>query len=235
MIRMFIDLIKVLFVTMFVVAGHVLWWAAFAITSVTRWLFRLAWNRPKAQIAATNGIEYEHCVAAYLRGKGYTGVQVTQASGDYGVDVLAHKWHIKYAVQCKFYALPVGVDAVQEAVAGKAHYGCNGAMVVTNSTFTKAAETLARENGVLLIPGVSETGDKPVGVFAAWAIALCVLFLSGGVAVAFTEGGVVDGLSVLALVTAPLWLGPVVRCVAWKISDKYHSRVLEKFTHSDRE
>ena len=97
------------------------------------------------------GIEYEKRVADYLRLKGYWGVKVTQASGDYGVDITAHKHRKKYAIQCKYYSQPVGVSAVQEVVAGKSHYGCNAAMVVTNSTFTVAAERLAKENGVTLM------------------------------------------------------------------------------------
>lgn len=100
------------------------------------------------------GIEYESRVADYLKSKGYWGVKVTQASGDYGIDVTAHKNGKKYAVQCKYYSQPVGIAAVQEAVAGKAHYGCTEAMVVTNNTFTPAAETLAKENGVILLAGV---------------------------------------------------------------------------------
>lgn len=100
------------------------------------------------------GVEYEYRVAEYLRSKGYWGVKVTQASGDYGVDITAHKHGKKFAIQCKYYSQPVGLSAVQEAVAGKNHYGCNAAMVVTNNTFTAAAERLAKENGVKLLPNV---------------------------------------------------------------------------------
>ena len=107
-----------------------------------------------------DGHEYEHRVAAYLRGHGYTGVTVTQASGDFGADVIAHKGGRKYAVQCKYYSSPVGVAAVQEVTAAKAHYRCNAAMVVTNNTFTAAAKRLAQENSVLLLEGVS--GEAPV-------------------------------------------------------------------------
>lgn len=123
------------------------------------------------------GYDYEYIVADYLRAKGYTGVKVTQASGDYGIDVLASKGGTKYAVQCKYYSNPVGIKAVQEAVAGKAHYGCNGAMVVTNNTFTEAAHTLAKDNGVLLIGNVTgapiQTGEK----LKKLGKALLILFL----------------------------------------------------------
>lgn len=106
------------------------------------------------------GHEYEHLVAEHLKSKGYTGVKVTKASGDYGVDVIAHKHGSKYAVQCKYYTAPVGVAAVQEAVAGKAMYGCDEAMVVTNSTFTKAAEELAKANNVTLLDGLEVVENK---------------------------------------------------------------------------
>jgi restriction system protein len=42
----------------------------------------------------------------------------------------------------------VGIAAVQEVVAAKAHYGANRAMVVTNAHFTQAAVTLANSNDV---------------------------------------------------------------------------------------
>lgn len=104
------------------------------------------------------GHDYERVVAAYLRNKGYNRVEVTKGSGDYGVDVIAHKGKKKYAVQCKYYTSPVSLGAVQEVIAGKAMYNCNAAMVVTNSTFTEAAEKLAKQNGVKLVSGVKSSG-----------------------------------------------------------------------------
>lgn len=106
------------------------------------------------------GHDYERVVAAYLKNKGYNRVEVTKGSGDYGVDVIAHKGKKKYAVQCKYYTSPVSLGAVQEVIAGKAMYNCNAAMVVTNSTFTEAAEKLAKQNGVKLISGVKSSGHS---------------------------------------------------------------------------
>lgn len=132
------------------------------------------------------GHDYEHLVAAYLKNKGYTGVKVTKGSGDYGVDVIAHKGKKRYAVQCKYYTSPVSLGAVQEAVAGKAMYGCNAAMVVTNNTFTKAAKELAEQNDVLLIPCVTSPGASAKDVRKiVKAIAFVVLIL-------FTIGGIMD-------------------------------------------
>lgn len=100
-----------------------------------------------------DGKKYENVVASYLRRKGFFAVKVTGESGDYGVDVLARKSIHKYAVQCKYYSKPVGVNAVQQVVGGMAYYGCDRAMVVTNSTFTRQAQSLASKNDVILISG----------------------------------------------------------------------------------
>ncbi len=101
------------------------------------------------------GYDYEHAVAEYLKQHGFHDVEVTKASGDYGVDIIAEKDFLKYAIQCKYYSNPVGIAAVQEVAAGRSMYGCTVAMVVTNSTFTPAAENLAKANGVVLMSGIS--------------------------------------------------------------------------------
>ncbi len=100
-----------------------------------------------------DGKRYEKVVASYLKRKGFFAVKVTGESGDYGVDVLARKSIHKYAVQCKYYSKPVGVNAVQQVVGGMAYYGCDRAMVVTNSTFTRQAQSLASKNNVILVSG----------------------------------------------------------------------------------
>ena len=121
------------------------------------------------------GLEYEKLVAKYLRHNGYNRVSVKKGSGDYGVDVVAYKGQHKYAIQCKYYSSPVGLSAVQEAVAGKAFYNCDRAMVVTNNTFTEAAFNLAQSNGVVLLEGVTSTGANPV-LYAVLALLIPCLF-----------------------------------------------------------
>lgn len=131
-------------------------WAILAGLFTFLWeLVKLPFTLARSSKPPVDGHDYEYRVAEYLRRRGYHGVSVTQASGDYGADVIARKGTKKYAVQCKYYSAPVGVAAVQEVTAAKAHYGCNAAMVVTNSTFTAAAEKLAADNGVTLLPGVT--------------------------------------------------------------------------------
>lgn len=97
-----------------------------------------------------NPYEYEHYCASLLSKAGWE-TNVTQSSGDQGVDVIAVKEGIKIAVQCKLYGLPVGNKAVQEVFAAKQHIGANYAAVVTNSSFTQSAKELANTTGVMLL------------------------------------------------------------------------------------
>lgn len=96
------------------------------------------------------GHDFEYAIADLLRHNGYRDVQVTQGSGDYGIDILARRKNVKYAIQCKRYKKPVGVKAVQEAGLGMDFYHCAAAAVITNNTFTKQAQTLAQNTGVRL-------------------------------------------------------------------------------------
>lgn len=101
-------------------------------------------------IDTMEGHDFEYWCANLLRKSGFSNVRVTQGSGDQGVDVLAERDGMKYAVQCKRYNQPVGNKAVQEVFAGKAMYGCNVAVVITNNYFTDSAKSLARKTNVQL-------------------------------------------------------------------------------------
>lgn len=96
-----------------------------------------------------NGIEFEHFIANLLNRSGYQA-KVTQASNDYGVDIIATKKRVKYVIQCKFYSTTVGTPSVQEVVAGRAYYDAEVAIVATNNYFTKNAIALADANDVIL-------------------------------------------------------------------------------------
>jgi len=96
------------------------------------------------------GEEFEEFCADILRGNGYTNVEVTKASGDHGIDVLASKDGLRYAIQCKRYSKPVGNKAVQEAYSGKAIYKADVAVVMSNMDFTSQAIDDARKLGVEL-------------------------------------------------------------------------------------
>ena len=97
--------------------------------------------------------EYEEYVAEEMRQDGFTDVDTTPKSGDYGADVLARDGDRLVCVQCKHYAPghPVGVKAVQEIYSAKDYYGCDDAYIYTTSDYTKAAVEMANQLGVVLV------------------------------------------------------------------------------------
>ena len=96
------------------------------------------------------GHDFEYYCAALLEKNGFSEVEVTKGSGDQGVDILAVKDGIKYAIQCKNYATKLGNTPIQEVNAGKTYYHCHVGVVMTNSTFTPAAIELAEATSVQL-------------------------------------------------------------------------------------
>ena len=97
-----------------------------------------------------DGHEFEYCCADLLSKNGFINIEVTKGSGDQGVDILAEKDDIKYAIQCKCYSTDLGNKPVQEAFAGKSIYNCQVAAVLTNRLFTQGAIDAAKATGVLL-------------------------------------------------------------------------------------
>ncbi len=97
-----------------------------------------------------DGFDFENLSKDLLEKNGFEKVTVTQASGDYGADVIAFRDGVKYAIQCKKYSSKVGVKAVQEILAAKTMYKCHVGVVLTNNYFTPSAEKLAESNGILL-------------------------------------------------------------------------------------
>lgn len=86
-----------------------------------------------SQVDSMDGHTFEHYVSRLLVNEGYSKVEVTQGSSDYGVDILATKKDVRYAIQVKRQKAPVSRSAVSDAVAGMKYYSCNAAMVVTNN------------------------------------------------------------------------------------------------------
>ena len=102
------------------------------------------------QIDNLSGLDFENVAADILFHNGYRRIEVTKGSGDYGIDIIAYRNNVKYGIQCKRYSSKVSNKAVQEASSGSEFYHCQGAMVLTNNYFTKAAITTADEIGVRL-------------------------------------------------------------------------------------
>lgn len=96
------------------------------------------------------GHAFEYWCADRLKNAGFSNVRVTPGSNDMGVDILAEKDFIKYAIQCKCYSADLGNTPVQEVTAGKSFYNCHVGVVMTNRHFTKNAKDLALATGTLL-------------------------------------------------------------------------------------
>ena len=127
------------------------------VHSICRWLLQKMKMTPNdadrtiEQIDKMSGREFEEYVAAVLEGCGFEIEEITVASGDYGADIIAFTDENRFAIQCKRYGRPVGVKAVQEVISAMKHYDCEKAIVITNSTFTNQAYTLAESNEVVTL------------------------------------------------------------------------------------
>lgn len=117
-------------------------------------IFLLRRRRPKSRnYDEMEGHEFEYFCADLLEKRGFEEVEVTKGSGDYGVDILAEKDGVTYAIQCKRYDGPVGVKAVQEAYAGRDYYDRMVGAVLTNQYFTTPAVEAAKKLKILLWDG----------------------------------------------------------------------------------
>lgn len=102
------------------------------------------------QIDSMEGHQFEYWCADLLRKIGFIDVEVTQGSGDQGVDIIAKKDGIKYAIQCKCYSSDLGNKPVQEVNTGKTIYHCQIGAVITNRHFTQGGQEAAEATSVLL-------------------------------------------------------------------------------------
>lgn len=111
---------------------------------------RIRRNRRDDEIDDMDGHEFEYFCAELLEKRGFTDVEVTRGSGDFGVDILAEKDGVTYAVQCKRYQGSVGVDAILQTYAGRDYYDRMVGAVMTNQYFTTPAMKAAEKLRILL-------------------------------------------------------------------------------------
>lgn len=95
------------------------------------------------------GKQFEEYLSELFSMMGYSS-RVTQQAGDYGADIVLTKDNRRIVVQAKRYKKNVGIKAVQEIYGAINHYKAHEGWVVTNSRYTKAAESLAKSNSVKL-------------------------------------------------------------------------------------
>lgn len=100
-----------------------------------------------------NPTEFEYFSAYLFYRSGFSPVMITPISDDYGIDVITTFRHKNYGIQCKFYKSNklVGIQAIQEVVAGNKGYGLDRSIVITTTTFTVAAKRLAKATDTVLI------------------------------------------------------------------------------------
>jgi len=139
-----------------IVTGIIVLIAVLLAAALIGWLFRkFLWSRRRKSdiFEDMEGHEIEYFCADLLEQRGFTEVEVTRGSGDYGIDILAEKEGVTYAIQCKCYAAAVGVKAIQEAYAGRDYYDRMVGAVMTNQYFTAPAVEAARKLKILLWDG----------------------------------------------------------------------------------
>ncbi|APX24514.1 MAG: restriction endonuclease [Rhodobacteraceae bacterium] len=116
--------------------------------------------------------EFEHWCAEQLRRFGWEA-DVTKRGYDQGIDIVARRGALVVGLQVKRYNSPVGNKAIQEAVAGRSHYGLAAAGVLATAGFTPSARRLAASTQtVLLSPYDLPHMDRAFGletVPEAWA------------------------------------------------------------------
>jgi HJR/Mrr/RecB family endonuclease len=104
-------------------------------------------------LSALTGVDFEIHVAKLLLEAGFESVVGTPATGDQGADLIAKRNGKTIAIQTKGYTGTVGNGAVQEIVGALRFYNADEGWVVTNSTFTASARSLAQANNIRLIDG----------------------------------------------------------------------------------
>lgn len=124
-------------------------WVALVVTSGTKRRERLKYSGIK-EIDRMDGRQFEEYLGELFQFQGYE-VQITQASHDYGADIILRKDGVKSVVQAKRYSTNVGLEAVQQAYSAINYYEATEAWAVTNFYFTDPAKNLAQANQVRLI------------------------------------------------------------------------------------
>ena len=96
---------------------------------------------------------YEFYAAKYLNDLGYT-TDVTNAVGDWGVDIFALKYGIKYAVQVKMYGVSktkISRKDIMELYGAMEYFDCQAAIVIYNGMINNDSWIVANKLGIKMI------------------------------------------------------------------------------------
>jgi restriction system protein len=97
-----------------------------------------------------NPIQFELETASLFRKLGYEA-QVTKASGDGGVDVMATYLHRRYVIQCKRYRHPITPNLIREFATVIRNFDADHGIFVATSTFSEGCRQEAQLHGIRLI------------------------------------------------------------------------------------
>ena len=111
---------------------------------------KIKYHHGSKTVDIMTGVEFEHYVAKLLVKQGYKNISLTERY-DYGVDIIAEKDGIRWGIQVKRHTGLVKAIAVRQVVTALRKYGCDRAMVVSNSRFSRVAIELARTNDCTLV------------------------------------------------------------------------------------
>jgi Holliday junction resolvasome RuvABC ATP-dependent DNA helicase subunit len=96
-----------------------------------------------------DALEFEEFVANLFREMGYA-VEMTQQSGDHGIDLLMRKGDQLIAVQCKHWDAPIGEPVIRDFLGSLTGVKANCGYVVASSTFTSKAFSFAQDKPIKL-------------------------------------------------------------------------------------
>ena len=75
--------------------------AAIVAAVLFLWILWQILRKKETPLDEMEGVEFEQYCAELLRNRGFIDVKLTKASGDFGVDILAEKDGVTYAIQCR--------------------------------------------------------------------------------------------------------------------------------------
>lgn len=122
------------------------------LKALERWIRSLQRMPSAEELESISGEDFESFLRMLLERDGWK-VELTPKSGDFGADLVIRRQGKKAVVQAKRWRKPVGVRAVQEALAARDLYRADDAWVITNSVFSKAAYRQAEASRITLHDG----------------------------------------------------------------------------------
>jgi Restriction endonuclease len=108
-------------------------------------LLRRDWRELKAG-------HFESFVCEVFEALGFQ-VHSTGKTGDQGVDIVATRDGVRWAIQCKGYSEPLGNKPVQEVFTGARIHNCHRWLVITTSGFTAGGRQAAMHTNCVLVEG----------------------------------------------------------------------------------